>query len=104
MARQIPRRSFQFHNMELFELLSQQATVAKNVRRALRQLAVVWVVNRLLVVFAIGVTVGVGLVAAQLVRRSLGMAAGALIALLIVAGALLVARAILGSAFVNEFR
>jgi len=90
--------------MELFELMSQQATTAKNARRARRQLAVIWLGNRLLIVLAIAVSTYLALASARFAKHTFGVAGAALAALLVGAAAVLGARALRASAFVRLLR
>src|ERR1043165_3183995 len=98
--RSIDRRSYQFHTMALYELMSQQAVMAKNARRAWQRLAVIWLVNRLLILMAVLGSAYAAFATSRWTKHMFGVPGGSLAALLVGSAAILAARTIWPSAFV----
>jgi MFS family permease len=100
----IDRRSFQFHGIDLFELMSEQARASRSARRSRRRLMLIWLGNRLLIVGGPLLALAAAWRLATLAHGVAGVVAAAAVAVLMLSLAGAVGWWLRGSVVTDWFR
>ena len=100
----IDRRSFQFHGIDLFELMSERARASRSARRSRRRLMLIWLGNRLLIVGGPLLALAAAWRLATLAHGVAGVVAAAAVAVLMLSLAGAVGWWLRGSVVTDWFR